>query len=191
MGDYAPVQFSDASRERGEVSLTRNNLRLRSPSHSDCSDPIISCMRPQTSRRRSALVFSAAPAMLEGPSLQSNGRLRTGAVLRRESHAALPENGALAGLASGLAAAHKAYGNDKAVVMMTRNARRTKSAKQWATTHRCSSPTRVESEANEAEMRNLPGSSSALPCRAAREWRPRRTRIRTSSSTQSLRHPQC
>ena len=36
-----------------QVSLTRNNLRLRSRSHSDCSDPITSCMRPQTSRRAS------------------------------------------------------------------------------------------------------------------------------------------
>ncbi|GAA5959576.1 hypothetical protein JCM8115_003757 [Rhodotorula mucilaginosa] len=51
------------------------------------------------------------------------------------SHAALPENGALAGLASGLAAAHKAYGNDKAVVMMITQDNERNAFDQWPLAH--------------------------------------------------------
>ncbi|POY70883.1 putative Glutathione synthase [Rhodotorula taiwanensis] len=51
------------------------------------------------------------------------------------STSAIPENGALAGLASGLAAAHKAYGNDKAVVMMVIQDHERNAFDQWPLAH--------------------------------------------------------
>ncbi|GAA5873466.1 hypothetical protein JCM3774_002425 [Rhodotorula dairenensis] len=51
------------------------------------------------------------------------------------SPSALPLNGALAGLASGLAAAHKAYGNEQAVVMMVIQDNERNAFDQWPLAH--------------------------------------------------------
>ncbi|GAA5977581.1 hypothetical protein JCM10908_005028 [Rhodotorula pacifica] len=51
------------------------------------------------------------------------------------SDSALPRNGALAGLASGLAAAHKAYGNENAVVMMVTQDNERNAFDQWPLAH--------------------------------------------------------